>query len=138
MIKIIYTAICLTAISYEDINKMIIPDIWLLSLAAEGLVCGIHPLAALVPIVLFVLTALVCALLDRPLPMGQGDAKLFAVIGLISGGAGLFFSYALASLGAGLFSATLLIPGSKTKRDRIAFGPFIAFSFMLWYTAFAD
>ena len=130
-----YLYICCTFISYYDINDYRIPNACVLALAAAAAATGPDIKAAAVPLAIFAAAALICAVSGRPVPFGAGDAKLLAAIGLVSGAAGLAFSYILASLSAGLVSAVLLILKRKTKRDRIAFGPFIVFSFMLYWAS---
>ena len=81
---------------------------------------------------LFGLAAALSAAFKSPAPVGMGDIKLLSVISLISGPAALFFTACCGSLLCGLSAALLLALKKLTKKDRIAFGPFIAVAYSFY------
>jgi len=136
---ILWLLICLAAISYIDFRRQVIPDICLfLMLPAAFFQTTLLPprshfLAAGVPIALFFLMALIAAGLHSDVPVGMGDAKLLAVIGLISGPQALLFTAAAGSLFCGSTAAILILMKKVTKKSRIAFGPFLAMAYAILF-----
>ena len=116
----------------EDLQKMRIPDGWVLALAGAGFLRGAHLRPALLPLLLFCAVALLCALLRLQMPYGLGDAKLLSAFALIGGTDCLLCTYVCASLAAGAASLLLLLLHKKEKRDRIPFGPFLVFGFLFY------
>ena len=128
---IIYYSALLFTISYIDLKHLIIPDLLVIFCALPVFISGFH-IAFIIPLAVYFATAAVCALLKRDMPFGMGDAKLLAALALCYGIEGLCFSYFAAAICAALYSFALLILKRANKKDRIAFGPFIAFGFMLY------
>lgn len=124
--------VCLAVLSFEDMRNYTLPDVWILALACAGFYTGFSFGAAMIPLAVFGLVAAACAVLGADMPLGAGDAKLFAAIGLIAGTEGLAAACVAACLSAGAAAFILLILGKKNKKDRIPFGPFISFGFMLY------
>ena len=132
----LWVLILLTIISAADMKHMMIPDVCILLLLPAALFSSENlkgRMAAAASVwILFLTSAAISALLRRPVPMGMGDIKLFSAIGLISGLSGLIFVFTVSSLACGAFSAILLILKKAQKKDQIAFGPFIAVSYVLY------
>ena len=105
-------------------------------LQSQSLACGIMTLSARLLaaeeiLCLWLVSALLCTLFRKPLPMGMGDAKLVAAAAFVLGGR-LLSALLAASLLAGLWCALLLAAGRIEKRDRIPFGPFLVIGFLLY------
>jgi len=143
-VLILYVYLCLVFISFSDIEDLKIPDVWTAALAAAGVLanaaCAADNAAllscfsaALLPPALFAAVAFICAVLGKAMPFGFGDAKLLSAMAIAGGASALAFTFVSASLAAGIYSAVMLIAGKKHKRDRIAFGPFASFFFMLYW-----
>ncbi|HPX70364.1 MAG TPA: prepilin peptidase [Bacillota bacterium] len=126
----------LTAISYVDIKKHIIPDIFLLAMLPAAVITTENLLARLAGAAfiwtLFGIAAALSAALKSSVPIGMGDIKLLSVISLVSGPGALFFTVCCGSLLCGPAAALLLALKKLTKKDRIAFGPFIAVSYAFY------
>lgn len=88
--------------------------------------------AALFPLLLYFLMALIASSFRQDCPVGMGDAKLLAVIALISGPSALFFTVSAGSLLCGIAAAILLSLQKTTKKDRIAFGPFLSTAYAVF------
>ena len=131
---IFYFAMCFGALTYFDIRDKILPDALVLLVALSGFCYGFHAAAAL-PLAVYFACALIAALLKRDMPFGMGDAKLLSAIALSFGFEGLAITYVLAALTSGACAAFLLLIKRQNKKDRIAFGPFIAISFMLYFAS---
>ena len=109
---------CLFQISMEDIRSYTIPNIYTAAILAAS------PLLCTVPIHLRVLAAVFPAVLI-PL-MGMGDVKLYGALGFVLGPFTLLQIACISMLTGGIYAAALLIFRRAGKKDRIAFGPFIA------------
>ena len=81
--------------------------------------------AALLFILLWILSAFLSSLADSQIPFGFGDAKLLASCCLLFGAEKTLIGAALAFILAGIYAAALLIFKRTQKKDRISFGPFI-------------
>lgn len=130
-------ALVLAYLSWIDWQYFRLPDALTLPLGLAGLaMAAVSPPASLVPHLIgatvgFVPLALFGALYFRATGrdgLGLGDAKLLGAAGAWLGWTPLPFVLLLASL-AGLATAAFL--GRRSATDRIAFGPFIAGSFMV-------
>lgn len=64
--------------------------------------------------------------------MGGGDIKLMAVLGLIFGIKGVLFITLLSFVVGAIISVVLLILKVKSRKDQIAFGPFISLSALIY------
>lgn len=131
----------LVIISTADMRKMIIPDICILLLLPLSLISA-EPwkpriIAAAAVWTAFFLTAILCALFRKEVPLGMGDIKLFSAIALISGPTGLAASIIVSSLSCGVFAAILVVLKKAQKKDQIAFGPFIAMGYALYLASVA-
>ena len=121
MMKILaelWTLVWLLLISREDFRSFTIPNTYTLAILAAA------PFLSSAPFSARILAAMLPAVL---IPfMGMGDIKLFSVLGFCLGP---FASLSICSgslLGAGLYAAVLLALKRIKRKDRIAFGPFIA------------
>lgn len=63
--------------------------------------------------------------------MGQGDARLFGLIGLFYGGNIAFITMYIFFVLVGVVAILLLITRIKKRKDYIALGPFIAISLII-------
>ena len=73
--------------------------------------------------------------------MGEGDVKLGALAGLITGWPNIIVAVILSWIASGLVAIGLLGLRRKGRREAIAFGPFLALSMFitfLWGTPFID
>ena len=129
----------LVVIFFIDLDHQIIPDrLVLLLLGITGLVLlsgrgparGSALLGGLLGFGLFLLLAVV-----SKGGMGGGDIKLVGVLGLWFGWQQLLLLMFLAFLGGGLVGGVLLLLKLKSRKDGIAFGPFLvlaAFFVSMW------
>ena len=116
-IAVLWTIGWLVCAAAVDIRRMIIPDRCVLAiLLAAPFFTG--------PTALCRLAAAAAAILLIPC-MGMGDVKLFAALGLCTGSA-VFKIAAAAMLWGGIYAFAMLTLGKANKKDRFAFGPFIA------------
>ncbi|MCQ2561653.1 MAG: hypothetical protein MJ186_06365 [Clostridia bacterium] len=108
----------LAAAARRDLKTLTIPPAAVLAIAAAAPWAGCagpgaRLMAAGLPLIL-----IPC--------MGMGDVKLYSALGLSLGPAPLLRIGALSMLLGGLYAFMLLILGLASKKDRFAFGPFIA------------
>src|SRR4030042_1462970 len=73
--------------------------------------------------ILFVFFFLIVVI--RPDAMGMGDAKLVALIGLVSGFPLVVFSMLIGIVIGGIVAIILLATGKKGRQDVISYGPFL-------------
>lgn len=66
------------------------------------------------------------AFLSKGSAMGGGDVKLAGALGLLFGWQGILFTLASAFIFGGIWAAILLAVRTKSLKDTVAFGPFIA------------
>ena len=108
----------LLRISIEDIRSFTIPNRYTLAVLATVLLLPAIPissrlLAAALPLVLIPL-------------MGMGDVKLYSALGFMLGLRDLLQIACISMLAGGVYAAILLAAKKIRKKDKIAFGPFIA------------
>jgi leader peptidase (prepilin peptidase)/N-methyltransferase len=135
LIKYLFLAALLVAVSFIDLEHFIIPN----SLVLAGVVCGIAGFLIVrdLSIQSALLGAVACSgfLLLVSLAsrggMGLGDVKLAAVTGL-------FLGWPLGPVGlligictGGLLGIVLLVTGINGRKDPVPFGPFIALGAMI-------
>ena len=116
----IWTLFWLARISIEDARSYTIPNRYTLAilLAAPFLSAeppGMRLLATLLPACLIPL-------------MGMGDVKLYAALGFCLGPRPLLQIACASMLAGGVYAGMLVLLKRAKKKDRIAFGPFIAVS----------
>ncbi len=116
------------SISIVDFKTHTIPDLLILAILPVSIVSGFHS-AVFIPLALLILTAALSALYNTNMPIGMGDFKMLAAIGLVSGGKCLLVTIMLASRISGIVCALLLLLKKINKKDRIAFGPYIAIAY---------
>lgn len=129
----------LVVVFFIDLDHQLIPDqlvllllgitVLVLSLG-RGVPWGSALIGGLVGFCLFLLLAVL-----SNGGMGGGDIKLVAVLGLWFGWQQLLLLMFLAFLGGGLVGGMLLVLKLKSRKDGIAFGPFLvlaAFIVSLW------
>ena len=120
----IWTLFWLLPISLEDIRSFTIPDRFTLAiLLAAPFLCDLPAaprlLAAVLPLCLIPF-------------MGMGDVKLYCALGFCLGPAALLRIACASMLMGGFYAGALLLLKKAKKKDRIAFGPFIAASAAVW------
>jgi Flp pilus assembly protein protease CpaA len=114
----LWTLLWLLLISKEDMRSFTIPNLYTLAILAAAPFLSHSPLK---------LRFLACVLPAVLIPfMGMGDIKLFSVLGFCLGPTSLLYICAGSMLCAGLYAAVLLALKRVKRKDRIAFGPFIA------------
>lgn len=133
-------AFVLLCVSCIDIISREIPDVFVLSGAAAGILWII--LSCFVPLgaplwydallgalagalPLFLIDRATILLLDKD-AFGYGDMKLMAMAGLFLGWKLALVSLALAIIAGGIFSAVMLCSHRAEKGSYIAFGPFLS------------
>ena len=140
----LWIALMLVLISVRDIRDYIIPDRYVLGIALCAVVRaaagafgpgrapaepgGGAVLTAALIWAVYLAALAVGAACGGPIPFGMGDVKLLSAIALALGREAFLFTFGGASILCGLCAAVLLAFGVKEKKDRIAFGPFIAVS----------
>ncbi|MBR5641464.1 MAG: prepilin peptidase [Firmicutes bacterium] len=108
----------LIRISIEDLRSYTIPNLYTLALLAAAPVLS----DAAIPARLLA-AALPLALIPF---MGMGDVKLYSALGFCLGPRALLQIVCGSMLAGGIYAAALLLLKKAHKKDRIAFGPFIA------------
>ena len=108
----------LLRISIEDIRSFTIPNRYTLAILVAALFLpGISVpsrlLAALLPFALIPL-------------MGMGDVKLYSALGFTLGPHNLLQIACISMLSGGVYAVMLLTVKKVKRKDKIAFGPFIA------------
>lgn len=123
---------CLTAADfayYKIPNKILFPGIAILAVArafAHPLGLSTYLFGAIAGYVLLYLIAL----FSRG-GMGYGDVKLFLFVGLFVGFSGMILTLVLASFIGTVYGVVLRLLKKLGRRERIAFGPFIALACVL-------
>lgn len=135
---ILYTIITcvLILITLIDINYMIIPGkptillfliiIIYLTINRENMILKNHFFAFVLSGLFFILIII----LSKG-GMGFGDVQLISLLGLLVGLENIYFIILGSFLLGALISIMLLLTKVKTRKDPIAFGPFIVASFIL-------
>lgn len=120
----------LIQLSVADIKFHILQDQWILVLALPALLfpCALNERlwGLLLPMLLYGIADICCRGGKSPLPFGMGDAKLLACLGFTFGLFGLYAISCAALMTSGFWALILLLLKKAAKKDRIAFGPFIA------------
>ncbi len=109
---------------YLDFAPSIVIDEHFMDIGwASGIVSSL--IGGAVGFVIFIIIALI----SRG-GMGQGDIKMVGLIGLIVGYPLIFVSLILAIVTGGLFASFLIIARLKSRKQSIAFGPFLSLGAM--------
>ncbi len=135
---------CLVALTFIDIDKMLLPDqitlplLWL-ALIAAPLGASIEPAQAIIGAALGYLSLWsvywAFKLLTGKEGMGYGDFKLLAVFGALLGASQLPLIILLSSLVGAVVGSLMLAVQKKQQSSAIPFGPYIAAAgwiAMLW------
>ena len=69
--------------------------------------------------------------------IGMGDVKLISVVGLLLGLSSTLMSVLFSLILCTLASIVLLFGKKKSRNDRIAFGPFMFFGYILMFILFS-
>ena len=135
LLKYLFLSALLVAISFIDLEHLIIPNSLVIIGLVSGLILNIAArdvglVSALIGILVTSGFLLLVALLSKE-GMGGGDIKLAAVTGL-------FLGWPLAPLGlflgaglGGIVAIILLLSGLKGRKDPLPFGPFISLGTMI-------
>ena len=134
LLRSLWVAVFVQIIYFDFEYRLILDRVMFPSMAAAILLSLVTPHLGIVLAVLtgagcgllFLLLALLGALVFRVEALGFGDVKLAAFIGLVTGGL-----YALQALWygvvlAGVLSILLVVTRIRGMRDSIAFGPYLA------------
>jgi leader peptidase (prepilin peptidase) / N-methyltransferase len=126
----------LVIVAFIDFDHKIIPNTMTLPGMAVGLglslgVSPITPPASLIGLIsggaIFYLIALISGG-----GMGGGDIKLIAMIGAFLGLPGVLFTIFVSALSGSVVGVMLMLLGRKGRKDRVPFGPFLAFGAILY------
>jgi leader peptidase (prepilin peptidase) / N-methyltransferase len=132
----------LVIVAFIDFDHKIIPNIITLPGIAVGLglslgVLPITPPASLIGLIsggaIFYLIALISGG-----GMGGGDIKLIAMIGAFLGLSGVLFTIFVSALSGSVVGLMLMLLGRKGRKDRVPFGPFLAFGAILYMLVGTD
>ncbi|MDR1572056.1 MAG: A24 family peptidase [Clostridiales Family XIII bacterium] len=139
LVSLAYSAAALPAlwllllIGVSDRKYMIIPDQFVIMLAATGIGFAAIGHSFLSPLLglaagglVFLLMALAGRLISKRDTLGMGDVKLAAVCGLITGLHGIIVIMALTALSSAALFSLWLASGRIKARDEAPLGPFIA------------
>ena len=136
VISLLLTSV-LAAIAVTDWKKMIIPNTFVLFVAAIGIFTLLIKqgpsvgsrivgcLAASIPMI--VMNGLINQC------FGWGDIKLCASAGLLLGVGGMLLALFLAVVTGGSYAVYLLVKSRENRKCRIPFGPFLAFGIWTAY-----
>lgn len=134
LIRSLWVAVLVQVIFFDLEHHLILDRVMFPSMVAAILLSLVTPhlgivqsvLTGLVAGAVFLLIALLGALIFRAEALGFGDVKLAAFIGLITGwplaGSALLYGIVL----AGLISVLLVVFKIRSMKDSIAYGPFMA------------
>jgi leader peptidase (prepilin peptidase)/N-methyltransferase len=139
----IYALLSLTllVITFIDFDHKIIPNVitlpgMVIGLTLSFLVLPITPIDSFIGLLGGGFFFYIIALLSRD-GMGGGDIKLIAMIGAFLGLQGVLFTILIGALSGSLIGLSLIISGKKIMKDKVPFGPFLAFGSIL-YILFGD
>lgn len=133
---LVVAALCAGAICRADFRRRIIPDVYLFPLMLIGIVITNffpYPITpgdgAIAAIFGYAITAIIGYLFEKfkpqsETPIGMGDIKLIATVGLWLGTTGLATSLIVACISG-------LIWGARKKQKYIPFAPFLIFGGIL-------
>ena len=127
----------LITLAFIDIDKQIVPDEIILLMIITGFAAGIFELRQGINIFDGLIGAgaggfiALCLNYFSNGKMGEGDVKLFAALGLFTGAREITGIMFYAFIIGGVFAAVLLASGKSSRKDPVAFVPFIAAAFIL-------
>jgi len=130
----------LVAITAIDLDHQIIPDVLSLPGIALGILFSLAPagigwapslLGVLLGGGVFLVIIVASTLVIGQAGMGVGDVKLGAMLGAFLGWKLVLLAILLAVFAGGAVAITLLMSGSKGRKDPVPFGPFLALGAVL-------
>lgn len=129
LIFIITLMSLLVTMIFIDLEHHIIPNRINLLIGLLGITYGIFTELTWQSMILgFLLGGTIIIIVSFFGPMGGGDIKLFAALGLWFGPIYIFFTIVFTFLIGAIAGLFILIFKIRDKKDQIAFGPFIGFS----------
>ncbi|MBE5812623.1 MAG: prepilin peptidase [Clostridiales bacterium] len=132
LIRIIILAILLIPITIIDIKKKIIPNILVVIGALSGIILLFFDFnltyiwGMIFGLGLFIAIILLSELIMKRQGMGEGDAKLMGVVGILLGLPNTILATLLAFFTGAIFSVIALVSKKVEAGMEIPFGPFIA------------
>ena len=132
LIRIIILTILLIPITIIDIKKKIIPNTLVIIGAISGIILlffdfnWTYILGMVFGLGLFVAIILLSELIMKRQGMGEGDAKLMGVVGILLGLPNTILATLLAFFTGAIFSVIALVSKKVEAGMEIPFGPFIA------------
>ena len=130
---VVALVILLLYIALEDASYYTIPDSMLEKLLLIGLWGSLlFPVSAAERVAGFCIMGafLLCIDLISPGSFGGGDIKLSAIAGGLLGLKWAMFALCAGFLSSGIYCSVMLVFKKKSRKDKIAFGPFICFWFI--------
>lgn len=129
-VRMFLFALTLVAVTFIDLETLLIPDRITLPGIALGLLTHLYPVpwnlvGGLVGCLVAGALFYVIALASRG-GMGGGDIKLAAMMGAFLGWQLVLVAILLAVLAGGVIGLMLLLSGLKGRKDPVPFGPFLA------------
>ena len=127
----------MTALTFIDIDKKTVPDGIVLLIIITGFVTGIFEFHHGINIFDGIIGlcaggfAALCFNYFSNGKMGEGDVKLLAALGFCTGAREILSVIFFAFILGGAAAAVLLAAGKSSRKDPVAFVPFIAAAFVL-------
>ncbi|MGB3368349.1 MAG: prepilin peptidase [Acidaminobacteraceae bacterium] len=111
---------------FIDLDHHIIPDGLNLLIGLSGLAYGIYNNTSIKSMILgFLVGGVIIFIVAIIGPMGGGDIKLFAALGIWLGPLYTSFAIVISFILGGIIGVLLIVLKIKGRKDHIAFGPFI-------------
>ena len=134
-LRVLLLGLGLIAVTFTDLEHLLIPDRITLPGIAVGFLSQLYPAPrALIGAIAGALLAGAIfygiALVSRG-GMGGGDVKLAAMIGAFVGWQRVLVAIFLAVVAGGIMGLALLLTGRKRRKDPLPFGPFLALGGLL-------
>lgn len=117
---------------FIDLDHHIIPDGLNLLIALTGIAYGIYNSSSIKAMVLgFLVGGVIIFVVALIGPMGGGDIKLFAALGIWLGPLYTGFAIVISFILGGVIGILLIALKLRGRKDHIAFGPFIGISALM-------
>ena len=133
MIRSVLIGFLLLCSSVSDMLTMEIPDIYFIVISLQSTRFSLENLSGFLVISLIYAAILTFSfLLDKPVPIGMGDAKILASLAFSKGIGCAAYSFAYSSMLSGIYALFLVITRKAKKQDCFAYMPFIFAGYIIY------
>jgi len=135
MVRYFFILITLLFASIKDVQSLEIPNACFVLIMLIAFPYNISNILIFFYVaIVYIVFLLAVSIFDKAMPIGMGDAKLFAALGFSLGKESLLFISTASFLLSGAIAILLVLLRIKSLKDALPFAPFILLACILDFT----